>query len=123
MFPSIRSIFYEDAICVVCGKKYTKRKKDSGRKPLGGEVRGAHCLTCSKKCSKLWVSRGKLRWRAKNKISKSKNNTPNYSQQIKKDNFDSSNENYLETQNFAGEDNKSEQMPVKMENQSADSLK
>jgi len=32
--------------------------------------------------------------------------------QTKKDNSDSSNENYLETRNLAGEDSKSEQMPV-----------
>jgi hypothetical protein len=50
-------------------------------------------------------------------------------QQIKKDNSDSSNENYLETRNRTGEDNKFEHMPVveltsnAVDNQSADSLK
>ena len=37
------------------------------------------------------------------------------SHQIKKDNSDSSNENYLETQNTTEEENKSEQMSVKSE--------
>jgi len=38
--------------------------------------------------------------------------------QTKKDNSDSSNENYLETQNNFGEENKSEQMPNAVDNQS-----
>lgn len=38
--------------------------------------------------------------------------------QIKKDNFDGSNGDYLETQNIAGEDNKLEHMPVSVDNQS-----
>jgi len=42
------------------------------------------------------------------------------SQQIKKKKSDSSNEVSLETRNIVGEENKSELMPIDMDNQSAD---
>ena len=43
----------------------------------------------------------------------------NYTEQIKNDSSDSPNENSQETQNITGEENKSGQMPVNVDNQSA----